>query len=130
MEQILENAILGNFNDEQIEYLVVDNVLIDRDEIEREENNFSLSNFRDEEVRLNFRFELLDIPHIVHALRIPDQVITETGNKVSGQFWVPINIKMKKLCILGLKALCILLKRLAYASMLSDLCSFFNLTPQ
>lgn len=83
---MLENAIVGNFNDEELEYLILDNVLIDRDEIEREEDNFSLNNFTDEEIRLNFRFERADIAHVLQALRIPEEVITETGNQVSGEF--------------------------------------------
>lgn len=35
-----------------------------------------------------------------------------------------------RLCLLGLKALCILLKRLAYPIRLSDLALYFGLSPQ
>lgn len=86
MEQMLKNAFLGIFNDEDMEYLIPNNMLIDRDDIQREQNNFSLANFTDEEIRLNFRFERNDISHIVEALRTPADVINETGNEGFGDF--------------------------------------------
>lgn len=83
---MLEIAILGNANDEDIEYIILDNVFINRDEFQREPDDlFHLDNYTDEEIKLNFRFEREDIPRIVEALGVPAEVITETGNKVSGK---------------------------------------------
>ncbi|VEN56645.1 unnamed protein product [Callosobruchus maculatus] len=62
----------------------------------------------EQECKVNFRFEKRHIPRLVQALRIPDELNTDSQHKVSGQ-----------------EALCILLRRLSYPNRLADLEPFF-----
>ncbi|KAF5296088.1 hypothetical protein FQR65_LT19848 [Abscondita terminalis] len=78
MEEALLAGILGNANDHGMEYLILYNILINRDNV-----NFDLANLTDEEIRLNFRFERDDLPRLARLLTIPDEIVTETGNRIS-----------------------------------------------
>ncbi|KAJ8911974.1 hypothetical protein NQ315_003252 [Exocentrus adspersus] len=82
MEEVLEAAILGGANDEEIEFIILDNVLIDRDNVEILEP-FDLEQMADEEVKLSFRFERNDIYRLRHYLGIPENVRTNTSNRVN-----------------------------------------------
>lgn len=86
MEEELLAAILGNANDDEIEYIIMANILVNRDNIERHPDHFDLNNLTDEEIRLNFRFDRADIPRLVQVLRIPEEIVTDTGNRVSGKY--------------------------------------------
>ncbi|XP_074038222.1 uncharacterized protein isoform X2 [Leptinotarsa decemlineata] len=112
MENILEDVILGGGADEDIEFAIMNNILINRDE-EGQGPPFELENLSDEEVVKNFRFQRGHLQRIKNVFLIPDEVVTEAGDRVN-----------------GLKALCIVLKRLAYPSRLIDLKTFFNMSAQ
>ncbi|XP_074034711.1 uncharacterized protein [Leptinotarsa decemlineata] len=112
MENILEDVILGGGADEDIEFVIMNNILINRDE-EGQGPPFELENLSDEEVVKNFRFQRGHLQRIKNVFLIPDEVVTEAGDRVN-----------------GLKALCIVLKRLAYPSRLIDLKTFFNMSAQ
>lgn len=70
---------------------------------------FNLDVLSENECKLNFRFEKNDILRLVEALRIPNEFITDSQHKVSGQ-----------------EGLCILLRRLSYPNRLIDLEPFFG----
>lgn len=84
MEEILEAAILGDANNEEIEFLILNNILINRDNVEQAER-FSLEQMTDEEIKLAFRFERNHILTLKDYLGIPEEVVTVTGNKVNGK---------------------------------------------
>lgn len=88
MDELLEIALLGNADDEEIEMIILDNVLINRDNVGRQGVPFNLDNFSDEEVITHFRFERADLLGLVALLGIPEQVITETSNRVNGRFYI------------------------------------------
>ncbi|XP_030766491.1 protein ALP1-like [Sitophilus oryzae] len=113
MEELLEAAILGGANDAEIEFLILDNVLINRDNIMENGNNFTLDDYADEDVKKHFRFERQDILQLANFLGIPDPVRTQRRVKVN-----------------NVTALCILLKRLAYLNRLRDISPMFSLSPQ
>lgn len=48
-------------------------------------SNKRLDDWSDEDIKLCFRFERNDLPHLVEVLRIPHEVVTGTGNRVSGK---------------------------------------------
>nr|CAI5867325.1 unnamed protein product [Callosobruchus analis] len=111
MEDALEAVILAGADDEEIEYVILDNILIQRNILERRQ--FNLENMSEEEIKLNFRFDRADLHRLMDVLRIPPEVVTDTRNKVN-----------------GLTALCILLRRLAYPNRLSDLIPMFQMSVQ
>lgn len=84
MEELLQAAILGGANDEEIEFIILDNIFINRDNI-LQQQAFNLDDWSDEDIKLCFRFERNDLPHLVEVLRIPHEVVTGTGNRVSGK---------------------------------------------
>lgn len=86
MEELLEAAILGGANDAEIEFLILDDVLINRDNIMENPNNgnsFSLDDFSDEDVKKHFRFERQDILQLVNLFGIPELVRTRRRIKVN-----------------------------------------------
>lgn len=86
MEELLEAAILGGTNDAEIEFLILDDVLINRDNIMENPNNgnsFSLDDFSDEDVKKHFRFERQDILQLVNLFGIPELVRTRRIIKVN-----------------------------------------------
>lgn len=93
MEQILKAALIGGANAAEIEYIILDNVLINRDGVANEEERiiFSLEDMSDGNIKLSFRFERADIPRLVQVLGIPEVVVTETSNKVTGRYILKIN---------------------------------------
>ncbi|CAH1984519.1 unnamed protein product [Acanthoscelides obtectus] len=93
MEEVLEAVILGGGTNEDIEYAIMDNILIDRDEMEVQPA-FYLNHL---EVLKNFRFHQEDLPRLRNVLLIPAVVVTDAGDRCD-----------------GFKALLILLKRLSY----------------
>ncbi|KAG5863761.1 hypothetical protein JTB14_030618 [Gonioctena quinquepunctata] len=113
MEEILEVRLWGDADDDEIEMIIMDNILFDRDHVQQGQNPFNLDDYTDEEIVMNFQFERADLPVLFEVSRIPEDVITETGNKVN-----------------GFTALCILLKRLVYPNRLSELVPMFNLSAQ
>lgn len=86
MEEILEAVILGGGNDGDIEHVILQNILIDRDQVDGDANNqFNLNELSDEDIKLNFRFERNDLERLVQMLRLPNEIRTDTRNKVSGK---------------------------------------------
>nr|CAI5820520.1 unnamed protein product [Callosobruchus analis] len=59
MEDALEAVILAGADDEEIEYVILDNILIQRNILERRQ--FNLENMSEEEIKLNFRFDRADL---------------------------------------------------------------------
>ncbi|KAG5865786.1 hypothetical protein JTB14_019016 [Gonioctena quinquepunctata] len=84
MEEMLEVGLWGDADDDEIEMIIMDNILIDRDHVQQGQNPFNSDDYTDEEIVINFRFERADLPVLFEVLRIPEDVITETGNKVNG----------------------------------------------
>ncbi|KAG5898582.1 hypothetical protein JTB14_016594 [Gonioctena quinquepunctata] len=84
MEEMLEVGLWGDADDDEIEMIIMDNILIDRDHVQQGQNPFNLDDYTNEEIVINFRFERADLPVLFEVLRIPEDVITETGNKVNG----------------------------------------------
>nr|CAI5833154.1 unnamed protein product [Callosobruchus analis] len=82
MEDALEAVILAGADDEEIEYVILDNILIQRNILERRQ--FNLENMSEEEIKLNFRFDRADLHRLMDVLRIPLEVVTDTRNKVNG----------------------------------------------
>lgn len=113
MEDILEVAILGEEQDEEIELILLNYILVDGHNLENERHIFSLEQMSDEDITLSFRFERNDIYRLRIYLGIPENVFTETNNRVNGT-----------------TALCILLKRLAYPNRLRDLSPLFGMSAQ
>lgn len=46
---------------------------------------FNLDDYEAKEAKLNFRFAKQDIPRLVAALRIPDQIRTRSGHLATGK---------------------------------------------
>lgn len=84
MENVLEAVILGGGADEDIEFVILDNILIDRDE-EGQGPPFDLENLSDKEVVKNFRFERGHLQRIKNVFLIADEIITEAGDRVNGR---------------------------------------------
>lgn len=70
---------------------------------------FDLNKFSDEECLLNFRFEKVDVLHLVGALRLPDKFVCLNGT-VAG----------------AIEGLCVLLRRLSYPNRLTDMITMFG----
>ena len=86
MDELLEVLILDDAEDDDLEFVVLDNILIDRDNLP-ERPTFNLNNLSDEEIKDNFRFERGDLPLLLRASGIPPEVVTATtNNKVSGEY--------------------------------------------
>lgn len=81
---LLEAVILGGGADEDIEFAILDNILIDRDE-EGQGPPFHLENFSDEEVVKNFRFQRDHLQRLKNVFVIPDEIVTEAGDRVNGR---------------------------------------------
>lgn len=70
---------------------------------------FELNKYTDEECLLNFRFQKVDILHLVVALRLPNKFVCLNGT-VAG----------------SIEGLCVLLRRLAYPNRLTDMITMFG----
>jgi hypothetical protein len=114
MDEMLEAAILGDANDDDIEeaILIMLNPLRNNC-VDPERQQFDLNEISFDQAKLNFRFEKNDIPILAELLGLPEQIITSTRNNVDRT-----------------TALCILLRRLAYPNRLKDLTLLFGLSPQ
>lgn len=112
MEEDLWAAILAEEDDNAIEYIMIENLLVNRDEVQNV-RQFNLDNFTEEEIRQNFRFNRADIELLANGFGLPERIITGTGNNVN------------RIC-----AMCMVLRRLAYPNRLSDISSMFGLSPQ
>jgi hypothetical protein len=114
MDEMLEAAILGDANDDDIEeaILIMLNPLRNN-YVDPERQQFDLNEISFDQAKLNFRFEKNDIPILAELLGLPEQIITSTRNNVDRT-----------------TALCILLRRLAYPNRLKDLTLLFGLSPQ
>lgn len=88
MEEDLEAAILAGANDDDIEYIIMDHILINRDgndDVWRHQN-FNINQMTDEDVVLNFRFEREHLPILKECLGLPDVLLTEEGHNVEGRY--------------------------------------------
>ncbi|XP_031328307.1 uncharacterized protein LOC116159472 [Photinus pyralis] len=112
MEEVLEALILGDAADDDYEYVIMDNIFVNREEV-NQGPPFDFNTLTEEEVLLNFRFSRADLPRLFHVLHIPNVIVTDTRNRVD-----------------GFTALLILLKRMAYPCRLADLKAFFNMSSQ
>jgi len=85
MDELLEMVILDGVEDDDLEFVVLDNLLINRDDLPQRPI-FDLNNYSDQEIKENFRFERDDLPLLLRASGIPEEVVAPTGNKVTGEF--------------------------------------------
>lgn len=83
MEEQLEVAILAGENDENIEMLLLENIVGAENNIFQEQQ-FNINEMDEEQFKINFRFARGDIIRLKNALRIPANILTETGNNVDG----------------------------------------------
>lgn len=84
MENILEAVILGGGAEDEVEFVILNNILVDRDDVGEPENStFYLDNFSDQEIKLNFRFNRHDIEILTNTLRLPPEIQTDTRHKVN-----------------------------------------------
>lgn len=85
MEEQLEIAIMMGAGDDDIELLMLHNIIgVVNDEPNNEGIPFDINNLSDEEVKLNFRFSRNDILRLRNALRVPEEILTENGNRTDG----------------------------------------------
>ncbi len=70
---------------------------------------FELNKYTDEECLLNFRFQKVDVLHLVTALRLPNRFLCKNGTIAS-----------------SLEGLYVVLRRLAYPNRLTDMIAMFG----
>lgn len=69
MENLLKAVNVGGDNDdENIEFVIMENILINRDHVMRPINNFELNELSDSEIKLNFRFKRNGIHRLLQVL--------------------------------------------------------------
>lgn len=91
MEEVLEAVILGGGDDEEIEWVILNNILIDRDEAEgAAAGNFDINNYSDEDTKLHFRFSRNDILRLLHCLNLPNEIQTDSRNKVNSKSFLKL----------------------------------------
>ncbi|XP_060517748.1 uncharacterized protein LOC132696755 [Cylas formicarius] len=112
MDETLKTAILAGANDDDIEFIILQNILGGTKNA-HVEDYFNLNQMTDKDIKRRFRFKRKDIERLVSIFRIPQKVEIGKGITVSGT-----------------TALCVLLRRLAYHGGLEDLCEIFGLSTQ
>lgn len=96
MEEFLP-FIAENDEDFMLCDMIFDTENRDDHNLKRQPGVFDLENLTDDYCYVHFRFYKADIPRLVAALNVPENITLKTGARVK-----------------GVEAMCILLKRLAY----------------
>lgn len=89
MEELMNIAIMGNLDIEEIEYVLIRNLL--RHPFENQRNRaaqfgrLNLNNMTEEEIKLEFRFNLQDLERLSVALRLPQRITTANRHTCTGK---------------------------------------------
>jgi hypothetical protein len=83
MDEMLEAAILGDANNDDIEEAILQILNSLRNNyVDAERQQFELNEISFDQVKINFRFEKNDIPILAELLGLPEQIRTGTRNNV------------------------------------------------
>jgi hypothetical protein len=83
MDEMLEAAILGDANNDDIEEAILQILNSLRNNyVDAERQQFELNEISFDQAKINFRFEKNDIPILAELLGLPKQIRTGTRNNV------------------------------------------------
>jgi hypothetical protein len=83
MDEMLEAAILGDANNDDIEEAILQILNSLRNNyVDAERQQFELNEISFDQAKINFRFEKNDIPILAELLGLPEQIRTGTRNNV------------------------------------------------
>lgn len=86
MEHELEAVILAGANDEDVEFVLMHHILINRDQNHGlwRQQEFNLNELSDDDIIQNFRFQRDHLRVLKECLGLPNVLITEEGHNVEG----------------------------------------------